>query len=56
MEIGLNGRILTQTPDQTQLKNPYTTIWEKYFVTMIHIYGAKYIVLLFGVHQDTKLE
>ena len=34
----------------------YSTGWEGKFVVIIHIYGAKSILLLFCVHQDIEYE
>ena len=33
---------------------PYSMIWVEIIVVIIHVYGAKTILLLFCVHQGTK--
>ena len=36
--------------------HPYSTIWEKNRVAILHIYGARAILLLFCDLQDTEFE
>ena len=37
-------------------KYQYSTRWEQNIVSIIHIYGARYIYLLFCDYQDTESE
>ena len=35
---------------------PYSKIWEKYIVVIIHTYGARSIFILLCYHRDTESE
>ena len=54
MEIGIAGPILTKV--LVGEKYPYFTRWEKNIAVILHIYGARDIVLLFCVFKYTAPE
>ena len=35
---------------------PYSTIWDKHIVAVIHIYGVRDIFIQYSNHQDTESE
>ena len=58
MEIGVSVPIFTHKNIKGSMLQwyPYSTRWVKRHVVILHIYGARVVLLLFYYHQDTESE